>query len=91
MLFEHLTRFQCMSGQKLRRVHSPAAFALQFENSQRVFATTDNDAGFVRRQNFASDTGFFGDFRLPDFQKNWSQRAWISAFRRFFRPNGIAA
>jgi hypothetical protein len=48
MLFKSLAGFQRMTGQKFLRAQSSAAFALQFQNPQRVLAATDDDAGFVR-------------------------------------------
>ena len=58
-----------MPRQKFRRLHPPAAFALQFQNPQRILAAGDDDAGFVRRQNFRGFAGVFNNFRLPDFQQ----------------------
>ena len=58
---------QRTTREKFRRRHSPSAFALQFQNPQRVLAAADNDAGFVRRQNFPCRAGPFNDFRLPNF------------------------
>ena len=89
--FKLFANLQRMSGQKFRRAHPSSTFALQFQNPQRVFATTNNNAGFVRLQNLPRPTGAFDDINLPDFEQNGSRRAWSSAFRRCFRPNGIAA
>ena len=40
-----------MTRQKFRRWQPPSAFALQFQNPQRILAAANHDAGFVRRQN----------------------------------------
>jgi hypothetical protein len=48
LLCKLFTNHQRMTREKFRRVHSPAAFTLQFQNPQRVFATADDNAGFVR-------------------------------------------
>ena len=50
-LFKPFANLQRVTSQKFRRAHPPAAFALQFKNPQRARATTNHNAGFVRRQN----------------------------------------
>ena len=47
--FKLFANLQRMSGQKFRRAHPSAAFALYFQNSQRVLAAANDNAGFVRR------------------------------------------
>ncbi len=47
MLFKLFARSEHMTGQKIRCVQVPAAFALQFQNPQCVLAAGDNDSIFV--------------------------------------------
>ena len=69
--FKFFTCFQGTTRQKFRRAHSPAAFALQFQNPQRILSAADHDSSFVRGQNFSRlrRSVLFDHFRLPDFQQ----------------------
>src|SRR5258705_11655119 len=69
---EALTRLQRVAGQELLRGQAATTFELQFQNSQRVFATRDENADLACFKNLSR--GFPGvllNGGMPDFEQWW--------------------
>jgi hypothetical protein len=58
-----------MAGEKFLRGQSSSAFALQFQNPQRIFSARDDNSIFVCRQDRADVAIISDNFCLPDFQQ----------------------